>query len=554
TTIAQDPRVGERQTWYYGSGEASSSAGLTGDSFAARFKGDGIFKSTDGGLNWTLLPSTSVNSPHAYVSHWQYITTVKVSPTTGSVYAARGYNASLMVSKDGGTTWTDTIDPGGSPGSRGIDIAITSTGIVYAVVAGNVPKSGIWRSTDDGATWTDISPSGWVKNKSRLVLDIAPSNENIVYIAGTDGARNPNPSGFYLYKYTYQSGDGSGSGGQWEDRSANKPQLNSPENWSSQGGYDFYIRVKPDDENTVFVAGTCLYRSTDGFTTTNNITVIGGYKGTGMGYTMYPNHHPDNHTAVFAPGQPNVMYSGHDGGISKTLDVSANEVAWSYSNGFLTTQFYHVSIDPSGTKADLIVGGLQDNGSYGTESTNNQAAWTYYQGGDGMYSAIGKSGEAIVNSYQNGGSYLNIPFRRNLEPPGATGLQWSNPIAMNPSSTSGTTGSEGMLFYVGGSTLWRMGDVTDATSSYVKLTGTNKGATIGNLGFSTENPKHRLYYATTNGGVYKLDNADVSAATVVPTDISPAGGPSNAWPNSIQVNPEDGNEVLLTYANYEVIS
>ena len=184
TTLAQDPRVGQRQTWYYGTGEASSSASLTGDSFSAYFKGDGIYKSTDGGLNWTLLPSTSVNSPHQYVSGWQYITTVKVSPTTGSVYAARGYSAPLKVSKDGGTTWTDTIDPGGSPGSRGIDIAITSTGIVYAVVAGNVPKSGIWRSTDDGATWTDISPSGWVKNKDRLVLDIAPSNENIVYICG----------------------------------------------------------------------------------------------------------------------------------------------------------------------------------------------------------------------------------------------------------------------------------------------------------------------------------------------------------------------------------
>ena len=541
TTIAQDPRAGHRETWYYGTGESGSSASITGafirQSGYPYFKGDGIFKSTDNGLTWTLLPSTSVNTPQRYVSTWQFITTVKVSPTTGDVYAAQGNNGHLKVSRDGGTTWTNAIDlQGGNPGSRGIDLAITSTGIVYAVVAGDIAKSGIWRSADDGVTWTDISPPGWTTNKSRLVLDVAPSNENIVYILSE-------PFGFW--KYTYQSGDGSGAGGQWDDRSANKPILRgNMEAWGTQGNYDLYVRVKPDDENTVFLANTNLYRSTDGLSTTNNIKVIGGYLGVSC-CTMYPNHHPDNHTAVFVPGKPNVMYSGHDGGVSKTLDVSANEVAWIYSNGYYTTQFYHVSIDHSGTKQDLIVGGMQDNSSYKTETTNTTTPWTLLLGGDGMYSAVGKSGSAIIASYQNGNTRLREPFNRVLRPAGATGLQWSNPIAINPAD-------DGMLFYAGGTTLWRIADVTDWSSSYVQLTNTNKGSLIGNMGLSTTNPAHLLYYATIAGGVYKLSNANTG--NNAPVDISPAGGPTNAFPNSIQVNPEDGNEVLLTYSNYEVLS
>ena len=195
---------------------------------------------------------------------------------------------------------------------------------------------------------------------------------------------------------------------------------------------------------------------------------------------------------------------------------------------------------------------MQDNSSYKTESANSAAPWTLLWGGDGMYSAVGNSGDAIVASSQNGNTLLTEPFMRGLEPGGATGLQWSNPIAMNPSHDSEPLGASKQLFYVGGNTLWRIDDVTDLTSSYVELTNTNKGAMIGNLGLSTENPKHLLYYATVTGGVYKL--ADANTGNNVPTDISPAGGPSNAWPNSIQVNPEDGNEVLLTYANYEVIS
>ena len=570
TTIAQDPRTGNRQTWYYGTGEASSSAAAT--EWSAYFRGDGIFKSTDGGLNWTLLPSTSVDSPHTSMGDFQYVTTVKVSTTTGDVYAALGYSGGLKVSRDGGTTWTTSINTGGSVGSRGVDVAISSTGIVYAVVAANRAESGIWRSSDDGTTWTDISPTGWVKDKSRLVLDIAPSNENIVYILSEP---------FGLWKYTYQSGDGSGAGGQWEDRSANKPLDTGPndmERWNSQSGYDLYVRVKPDDENTVFIAGTDLYRSTDGFTTTSNIKVIGGYLGSPC-CTYYPNHHPDNHTAVFAPGKPNVMYSGHDGGISKTLDVSANQVAWIYSNGYLTTQFYHVSIDQSGTEANLIAGGMQDNSTFITTTVNNKDPWTDVLSGDGMMSAVGKSATMMVAMSQNGGiaarklpypsRFAHGGFWHPLKPFGSNnpglwndGYQWLNPIALNPADDK-------MLFYVGArgiNTIWRIGDMENCdwgvsciesndvwyNNEYEEMTNTDKGNTIASLSLSTANPAHLLYYATENGGVYKV--ADANSGDNLPTDISPTGAPATGWPISIQVNPEDGNEVLLIYSNYEVIS
>ena len=95
-------------------------------------------------------------------------------------------------------------------------------------------------------------------------MAIAPSKENILYvIADLSESELANHA---LWKYSYASGDGSGSGGTWIDLSANMPAYGGAfVDFDSQYGYDLVIEIKPDDDNTVYIGGTNLYMSTNGF-------------------------------------------------------------------------------------------------------------------------------------------------------------------------------------------------------------------------------------------------------------------------------------------------
>ena len=75
--------------------------------------------------------------------------------------------------------------------------------------------------------------------------------------------------------------------------------------------------------------------------------------------------------------------------------------------GYVTGQFYHVSIDASGTEPDMIVGGMQDNSTFKVNSTNANSNWDDIGSGDGAYSAIGNNGKAVVSSAQFGWTFFH---------------------------------------------------------------------------------------------------------------------------------------------------
>ena len=124
---------------------------------------------------------------------------------------------------------------------------------------------------------------------------------------------------------------------------ANQPT--SFDNFNSQGGYDLLIKVHPLDPNTIYIGGTNLWRSTDGFTTSNNTMIVGGYQiGSSEGdgnWGVYENHHPDQHDLLFLPSNNNVILSATDGGVYKSYDSFADTVEWeSLNNGYYTSQLY----------------------------------------------------------------------------------------------------------------------------------------------------------------------------------------------------------------------
>jgi len=558
TAIAQDTRSGHTNTWYYVTGEVSgNSASATG----ASYRGDGVFKSTDNGVTWTHLASTSTDIPESFDQFFDYCWNVKVSPVNGYVFVAT-YGA-VKRSKDGGESWETVFNSYiDNDYSNATDVAVSSTGIIYAAFDSDGDKYGFYSSDDSGDTWEDITPADFPKTFGRTVIDIAASNENVVYflthVEGSDAA------GHNLWKYVFDTANNKYT---WTNLSANLPDdTGKTGSFDSQEGYDLLIKIKPDDEKFVIIGGTDLWRSTDGFATNDNYTKIGGYEPSNNSYSAYTNHHSDQHSLVFYKSDTKKVISGHDGGLSMTSDITdstANAddetVDWTSLNaGYLTTQVYAVAMDMETNADPNIISGFQDNGSFYTESDDPIDNWENINGGDGSYCAIVDNSNSIYSSSQNGTVYRNWNDNgtwkwTEVDPDGATGQDFINPFIIDPNDVK-------VMYYPAGEYIWRNSDLTgipaynsDPTSvNWDKLTNTQvAGAGITALDISDE-PANILYFGTDDGKIYKVVNAN--SVDSQKSEVTGSSFPENANIGCIRVNPADSKEVLVSVTNYEVVS
>lgn len=303
-SIAQDPRPGFQDIWYFGTGESSGNS----TSLGSTYFGSGIWKSTDNGVTWAQLASTA-SAIESYTVAFDFVHKIAVDPTNGNVYAAA--SNTIQRSTDGGTSWTQVLGILANAGYT--DVIVTPAGRVYAAFTGGDANNGVWTSTTGAAgTWgTRIAGTGGAPNHpnwnaqsayGRVVLAYAPSNPNIIFSLYSNNFTSvcptpTNPTAIAgveaeLYKWDQSLLT-------WTDLSANLPDetgcSNGNDPFAVQGGYDLVVAVKPDNENVVFIGGTNLYRSTNGFTSTAATTRIGGYNSS-ANYAQYPNSHPDIHS------------------------------------------------------------------------------------------------------------------------------------------------------------------------------------------------------------------------------------------------------------------
>jgi hypothetical protein len=561
TCIAQDTRAGHEDTWYVGTGELGQN--LLGGGYSTNatfFLGDGIYKSIDNGETWTLLPSTSNNNPQQYSQAFDLVFDVAVNPTTGHVFAAA--SSTILRSTNGGTNWNYVL----SMDTAYIytvysDVQITSTGVIYATFRSGYNKSGIWRSTNDGANWTDITPTTWPSTYNRIVMGIAPNNENVVYFWTYTGSGTTKTQ---LWKYSYPgSGDGSGDAN-WTNLTANLPAPSGKvAGINVQGGYDMVVKVKPDDSLFVVLGGTNLYRSTDGFSTpvpsTGNTNWIGGYA-VANNVSQYANHHCDQHSMVFLNSDPKVLYSGNDGGVFETSDVTATSVVWSDLNqGYVTSQFYSIAIDKSTANSNIIAGGMQDNGNYLTFVNNYNTGWTDWGlGGDGGFAAIANGNTAIYLEAQNGWlwrqTYSNsgtLNSETKIQPSYSGEFAFLNPFVLDPNNNS-------IMYFAQGDSVLRSNNVSTGTPTWSVLSNATSAAAndyISALGIS-ESVANRLYVGSANGTVLRLDNANTGnpAATNLKSALVTAGASSSGYVNCIYVDPSNADNVIVVYSNYSVVS
>jgi hypothetical protein len=574
TCIAQDKRNGHSNIWYYGTGDPWCSA--TGSSSSSYYAGTGMYKSLDSGMTWQQLASTAALNPLTFDNIWDVIYRIvpDASNTIQDVVYAATYG-SIQRSADGGTTWT-VVRGSSSNAPYFTNVELTTTGIVYATLSSDGLHAGIWRSVD-GINYTNILPPSFPPIYNRIVSAINPSNENEVYfIANSDtfGIANTNFFGnneyHMLWKYTYLSGDGSGAGGMWQDLTQNLPHTGGTfDKFFSQNSYDLLIKIKPNDPNTIIIGGTNLYRSTNGFTDTTGTLFMGGYE-KGCEYPnirSYQNHHPDQHEFLFLPSNPDVVYSGNDGGIFRTGNLMDTLIAWTpLDSGYLTTMFYTVAIDHGNSNNNIIIGGTQDNGTWYTRSTNPVAPWTHPGGGDGSHCYIADNESAFYTSIQNGKVYRALldttgavtSFAR-IDPLGGSGYLFINPFTIDPNNNN-------IMYLAGGSSLWRNNDLSTIpmVNNYDSIT-TNwynypdtiplaGGVKITALAVS-KIPANRLYIGTNKGKVYRLNNATTDTVFVnITSTTTGAIFPGAGFVSCIAVDPTDADRIIVVFSNYQVYS
>lgn len=549
TCIVQDPRPGKAHIWYYGTGEGVGNSASAGGAF---YQGNGIFRSFNGGRSFHASRNTEDNDPVAFTP-FDLVSNIAVHPATGDVYIST--RDGVHRSTDFARNFTQVLE-GGFP--NWTDVMITTSGTLYASVeATGTPNAGIFTSTD-GTTWTDITPVGWSPTTGRTVMGFAPSSENIVFTLSEDETGGLG----FLWEYNANEPDSTA----WTDLSANLPALGGPVgSLNTQTSYNLVVRVHPTNPNLVFVGGTNLYRSFTGFRTpAGQDSWIGGYSPLND-ISQYTNQHPDQHELIFFPSNPNKALSGNDGGVHLANDITeisggVEPVTWTdLNNGYITTQPYTVAFDPESTNEDLL-SGFQDNGTWFTNSDDPTVPWIEDFSGDGSYAAIADGGRTRYVSAQRGVVFrLNFDSLGNFEsfarvqPSGASGFGFIAPFILD-------SRNDNVMYMPAGNRIWRNNDLdgiplfSNATTSvnWTEMTNSIVPGTVTSLDISTFPEANKLYFGTNNGGIYRIDNANIDGSTLV--DLSTGKGlpPGNVV--CMTVDPTNSNRVFAVFSNYSIPS
>lgn len=475
-------------------------------------RGEGIFKTTDGGATWTQLSSTK-NSSYYYVNKLVF------DNTTNLLYA--GTRKGLFKSSDGGTTFTTLLSGtgGGDVHCSDIEIAYTSPTTIYASF-GLFNDAAIMRSVDGGSSFSaNFSQAG----HGRVEMAVSASNPLVAYAAFNDLST----SGVSLMIKTTNGGSS------WSSFTPPGPSYAGATNYAgTQAWYDNILAVDPSNANIVFAGGIDFWKSTNGGTSWTQKTNWYEYPGA-------PQYvHADHHAIVFAPSNANLMFLGTDGGIYLSTNKGEN---WTSKNNNLTiTQFYYGAIGPNG---DKYFGGTQDNG---TLKSNSGSTWSEILGGDGGATEVDFNNPnniymeyvqlAIFKSTDGGASFFSsmngIPKGPGLYDGTTDRSLFISPFAMDPNDPQKlVAGTYRVYRTVNGANNWSTisSDLTGDGSG-------SSGATISALEVAKGNSSI-IYAATSNGrvqvttdagGSWNLRNGGLPAAYITKVKTDP-NNPATAF-------------------------
>jgi photosystem II stability/assembly factor-like uncharacterized protein len=504
--------------------------------------GDGVYKSTDGGENWSNVG----------LKDSEHIAKILVNPSDSNnvLVCAMGHlwddndERGVYQTSDGGKTWNKVL--AGANGSTGCAMIARSkqdAKTIYAAMwdfrrqgwtfRSGGPGSGLFKSTDGGAHWSEVNdkdakglpPKPW----GRLAIQVAESKPNVIYA----NVEAENGRGLY------RSDDG---GGTWAKLDASNFMVWRP----------FYfgnLIVDPKDENKIFKPDLFLLLSNDGGKTFNVVS---------------NSDHGDFHDVWIDPKNTNIVIAGDDGGLWRSEDGGNR---WKHQLNLPVSQFYHVSTD----NADPyhVYGGLQDNSSWVGDSTYpggvTNSRWENMYGGDGFWMFEDPSDANYLYAEAQGGEIGRVDRytheTRDLHPwpnygEGKLRFNWNTPIHLSP--------NEKGTLYVGAQFLFRSRDhgqswdriSPDLTSNNPEWQKQEEsgGVTIDNSSAEmyttiysiSESPKNgQIIWVGTDDGNVQITRDGAKTWTNVVGNVTGLG--KNSWVTTIEASRFDEGTAYATF-------
>jgi hypothetical protein len=365
------------------------------------FGSNGVLKSVDGGLTWTVKGADVFNPfypPSAGLPpQYQAIGKVVVDPNNSNIVVV-GAKTGVYLSYDGGDNWTGPCLTNAFPTQRQdiTGLIATDQGATTRLIASVGTRAfattvqvgleqnganGLYRATVPASgcpTFTTISrpDNGWPAGTAqgvpvpgnplgRIDIAAAPSNPDVIY------AQVAVPNSGSTILGVWRSNDG---GDTWTQTQTGTISGSGTQSWYNAG-----VTVHPTDPNTVILSAFSTFRSTTGGTSWSNIGSA---------------PHVDHHARAFVNNDPNRLLIGTDGGVYYSGNAMAASPTWTSLNATLNTiEFYSGGITPNFNTAPTAsaVGGAQDNscmvstwagGAFGPQS------WASRNSGDGIWSTI----------------------------------------------------------------------------------------------------------------------------------------------------------------------
>lgn len=493
---------------YCGTGEANS--------LRSYYPGTGMYKSTNGGMNWNF---TGLDSSFS-------IGNIAINPNNSQeIYVAacgwtrrKNDQRGIYKSTNGGQSWTRKFYIADSVSAIDVAIDPANPSKVFAAMWERTrredyikyggPGSGIFVSTNSGENWTRVG-GGFPAdaNMGRISLDISKSNPQIVYaLTATTGGTTRG-----LYKST--------NGG------TNWTQVNTSA--ASSSNYAWFNRVctsDPSNPNKVFCGGLEMELSNNG----------------GTSFSSIFSAHVDQHAVEFAPSNPDFIVVGNDGGIEYSTNGGTS---WTESPTLPITQFYAGDIDFN--NPDVMLGGSQDNGTVRT-LTGSLNDWTDIYGGDGFYCLVDYStSQRVYASSQNGGLGRSTNGGNSFQ--GATsGLDiqytnWMTPYVMDKNTP--------LTLYCG---TYKIFKTTNGMQSWTAISPDLANAHVRNLGTITtvdvakSNPDV-IYCGTDDANVWRTTNGGTNWTKI-------NDGLPRRWVTRVAIHPDSANVCYVTLSGYKVDS
>jgi hypothetical protein len=468
----------------------------SGDRDADATIGVGVLKSTDGGLTWNTT-GLNWNVAQGNVSN-----RILIDPTNTQVIHVATSNG-IYKSTDGGVTFTMVS----SVSTRDMEFKPGDPTTIYAC-----SNTGIYRSTNSGVSYSLMYT---LNGAGGIAMAVTEANSNYVYALATDANTNG-------YKGLYRSTD---SGNSFTLMSSTPNILGyecTGSDNAGQGWYNLAIAASPTDANAIYIGGIFIWSSTDGGATWS---IKGSYAG------CSPYVFPDVHDLIFLPGSGSTIYAGCDGGVFQTFDDGGS---WTgTNNGLEIAQEY--TIGQSASNGSLILTSCQD---VGTDLLNG-STWTRLESGEATEVIIdrtnnntfyggGYSGQYKMRSDDGGSTWVDIMT-------GITGNgAWVTPWIQDVSNAS---------------TLWtgyqEIFKSTNKGANWVQMS--SLGSTESFIAIDQAPSNNQVVYAARSTSIIKTVNGGTSWTTI--TGNLPV---SNAQIKYIEVDPVDANHLWVTFSGYSV--